>query len=88
MPERACRGCFNTFTDNVLVGNDPGALFDPPTGANTYDGDPSPVVDLGAFDCDGDGVDDPNQISTAGASPSAAAVPSAPATSGSDRGLR
>lgn len=70
-------GCFNFLTANILVGNDPGAVFDPPTGANVYEGDPASVVDLGDFDCDGDGVADPNVIVAPGAPPSVAAVPSA-----------
>jgi hypothetical protein len=72
-------GCFNVFTGNVLVGNDPGAVFDESTGANTYRGDPAPVTDLGNIDCDGDGVVDPNQIVARGRPVSAAALPAAPA---------
>lgn len=66
-------GCFNTITANALFGNDPGVLFDGPTGANTFSGDRTLVVDLGDFDCDGDGSTDPNQIqgpAVSGAAPS------------------
>jgi nitrous oxidase accessory protein NosD len=68
-------GIFATFAcGNVFIGNDlqgnPGNLglvFDATTGANTYAGNATVVMDNGAFDCDGDGVNDPNIITGAGA---------------------
>lgn len=84
-------GCFNTIAGNALAGNEPGAVFEAPTGANTYQGDAASVVDLGNFDCDGDGVPDPNVIVTTGARTSAVAA-RVPPTSGKiasgPRGLR
>ena len=60
--------CGNAFVGNNLQGNpgNLGLLFDVTTGANTYAGDRTVVVDNGAFDCDGDGVNDPNVISGPG----------------------
>jgi parallel beta-helix repeat protein len=60
--------CGNTFIGNNLQGNAGGVglLFDVTSGANTYAGDRTIVVDDGAFDCDGDGVNDPNVISGPG----------------------
>jgi len=60
--------CGNVFVGNNLQGNAgiPGLVFDATTGANTYAGDRTVVVDNGAFDCDGDGVNDPNIISGPG----------------------
>ena len=57
--------CSNTFVGNELEGNtgNVGVEFDSTTGANTYVGDPTVVVDNGAFDCNGDGVNDPNHVS-------------------------
>lgn len=59
------RACGNTFLGNDLNGNagDVGLVFDATTGANTYRGNPGVVVDHGDFDCDGDGVPDPNRVS-------------------------
>ena len=57
--------CYNTFVENDLEDNfnDVGAIFDFASGANTWLGDDDDVVlDFGAFDCDDDGVDDPNII--------------------------
>jgi parallel beta-helix repeat protein len=60
--------CDNTFRGNNLSGNgsamfpDLGALFEVDTGANTYLGNGHLIFDNGAFDCDGDAVDDPNRI--------------------------
>src|SRR5439155_16919576 len=42
-------------------------VFDVTSGANSYAGDPSVVVDNGGFDCNGDGVNDPNIITGPGA---------------------
>lgn len=60
--------CRNTFIGNNLQGNtgDVGIIFPDSSGANTYAGDRTVVVDNGAFDCDGDGVNDPNIISGPG----------------------
>jgi nitrous oxidase accessory protein NosD len=60
--------CGNAFVGNNLQGNpgSVGLLFDVTSGANTYAGDRTVVVDNGAFDCDGDGVNDPNIISGPG----------------------
>lgn len=57
--------CSNTFVGNDLAGNagNVGMEFDSTTGANTYVGNPTVVVDNGVFDCNGDGIDDPNIIS-------------------------
>ncbi len=60
--------CGNTFTGNVLKGNanNLGALFDVETGNNTLRGNGnSEVIDNGHYDCDGDGVVDPNLIAGA-----------------------
>jgi Right handed beta helix region len=60
--------CGNTFVGNNLQGNagNLGLVFDATSGANTYAGDRTVVVDNGAFDCNGDGVNDPNVISGPG----------------------
>jgi len=60
--------CGNTFVGNNLQGNSGnlGLVFDATSGANTYAGDRSVVVDNGAFDCNGDGVNDPNILSGPG----------------------
>ncbi len=60
--------CGNAFVGNNLQGNEglPGFVFDATSGANTYAGDRTVVVDNGAFDCNGDGVNDPNIISGPG----------------------
>lgn len=63
---RACR--------NVLVGNNlqltgvAGLVLEPETGANIYVGSRSAVVDNGSFDCDGDGLVDPNVLTGQGTS--------------------
>ena len=61
--------CGNVFLGNNLEGNadDLGALFTETTGANTLIGNENVVVDNGDFDCDGDGVSDPNIITGDGA---------------------
>jgi hypothetical protein len=43
-----------------------GLVFDATSGANTYAGDRTVVVDNGAFDCNGDGVNDLNIITGPG----------------------
>jgi len=43
-----------------------GAIFDGPTGANVLVGNVTVVIDNGSFDCDGDGVPDPNIITGPG----------------------
>ncbi len=60
--------CGNVFVGNNLQGNpgNLGLVFDVTSGANSYAGDRNLVVDNGAFDCDGDGVNDPNIISGPG----------------------
>jgi nitrous oxidase accessory protein NosD len=60
--------CGNSFIGNDLQGNagNVGLVFNETTGANTYAGNATLVVDNGAFDCDGDGVNDPNIISGPG----------------------
>jgi len=60
--------CGNSFIGNDLQGNagNVGLVFNETTGANTYAGNATLVVDNGAFDCNGDGVNDPNTISGPG----------------------
>jgi hypothetical protein len=60
----ALNACSNVFVGNNLGGNadDTGIIFSSTTGANTYVGNGSVVIDNGNFDCDGDGVPDPNVI--------------------------
>jgi len=60
--------CRNSFVGNDLQRNagDVGLVFDATTGANIFAGSATLVVDDGAFDCDGDGVNDPNIISGPG----------------------
>ena len=61
--------CRNAFAGNNLQGNagDVGAIFPDSSGANTLVGNGTIVVDDGAFDCDGDGLNDPNVITGAAA---------------------
>ena len=56
--------CRNQLFGNNLQGNadDIGAVFDVPTGANIMVGNKNVVIDNGSFDCDGDGIADPNTI--------------------------
>ncbi len=65
----ANQACNNVFVGNDLQGNvgNIGAIFAATTGANTLVGNGTIVIDNGAFDCDGDGVNDPNIITGAGA---------------------
>ncbi len=60
--------CGNVFVGNNLQGNanDLGAYFAAATGANTLVGNKNVVADNGNFDCDGDGVVDPNIITGPG----------------------
>ena len=62
--------CGNTFVGNNLQGNpgNVGLVFDVTSGGNGYAGDRNVVVDNGAFDCNGDGVNDPNILSGPGMS--------------------
>jgi hypothetical protein len=69
------RACDNVFTGNNVQHNARGAIFLASTGANVWRGNPGEVDDRGSFDCDGDGAVDPNEISGARASASAAAEP-------------
>jgi hypothetical protein len=68
--------CRNTFVGNNLQGNpaNVGLIFDATTGANVYLGNPSLVVDNGAFDCDGDGQLDPNIIAGRASVPQAVSL--------------
>ena len=61
--------CGNVFVGNALQRNagDIGLIFDATTGANTSVGNGTIVIDNGGFDCNGDGVNDPNIITGAGA---------------------
>ncbi len=61
--------CRNLFVGNALQGNggNVGLVFAATTGANTFVGNQTIVVDDGAFDCNGDGVADPNIITGGGA---------------------
>jgi len=65
----ARKACGNVFAGNNLQGNGSniGLIFPDTSGANTVVGNPSLVVDNGAYDCTGDGVNDPNIITGAGA---------------------
>ncbi len=57
------RACGNTFEGNLVRDNALGVRFEASTGDNVYRGNNEVVEDAGAFDCDGDGDVDPNQIS-------------------------
>ncbi|PYP69328.1 MAG: hypothetical protein DMD36_10445 [Gemmatimonadetes bacterium] len=60
--------CRNTFIGNNLernVGN-LGAIFDETTGANTFVGNRNVVANVGSFDCNGDGIADPNILTGPG----------------------
>lgn len=64
------RGCGNLFLGNNLQGNAGGLglVFASPSGGNTFVGNEKvAVAGAGPFDCDGDGVPDPNVISGLGA---------------------
>src|SRR3989442_1720998 len=65
----ARKACRNVFVGNNLQGNGSniGLIFPDTSGANTAVGNPTLVVDNGAYDCNGDGVNDPNIITGAGA---------------------
>src|SRR5437016_517814 len=65
----ARKACGNVFVGNNLQGNGSniGLIFPDTSGANTVVGNPTLVVDNGAYDCNGDGVNDPNIITGAGA---------------------
>jgi hypothetical protein len=56
--------CRNAFVWNSLQGNGGGIgiLFGVTTGANVFVGSQTTIVNNGAFDCNGDGVNDPNII--------------------------
>ena len=56
--------CGNQLFGNNLNGNagDVGLVFDVPTGANIMVGNNNVVIDNGNFDCDGDGIADPNTV--------------------------
>jgi hypothetical protein len=63
---------FDVACRNLLLGNNlqgtggVGVVFSVQTGANTYVGNQSIVVNDGAFDCDGDGIVDPNALTGQG----------------------
>src|SRR2546430_8235675 len=80
------QSCNNVFVGNNLQGNigGLGAVFDTTSGANTLVGNGTNVINLGAQDCDGDGVADPNVIS--GASLKLRGVPLGVTVSGAVRG--
>ena len=61
--------CGNAFVGNDLQGNGGkiGLVLDATTGANTLVGNGTIVIDNGAFDCNGDGVNEPNIITGTGA---------------------
>ena len=63
------RGCSNVLVGNNVgsADNGGGVLFDVSSGANSLAHNKNVVVDDGAFDCDGDRVDDPNIITGSGA---------------------
>jgi copper-binding protein NosD len=65
----ARKACGNVFVGNNLQGNGSniGLIFPDTSGANIVVGNPNVVVDNGAYDCNGDGVNDPNIITGAGA---------------------
>jgi len=65
----ARKACGNVFVGTNLQGNGSnlGLIFPDTSGANTVIGNPTLVVDNGAYDCDGEGVNDPNIITGAGA---------------------
>ena len=61
------RACHNRFDGNDVEGNggNVGAIFEIETGGNRWVsrfGSTAQVLDFGDFDCDGDGVSDPNTI--------------------------
>jgi len=60
----ARQACRNAFVWNTLqgTGGGIGLFFDVTTGANVFVGNQTVIVDNGAFDCNGDGVNDPNII--------------------------
>ncbi len=64
----APEACGNTFFGNNLNGNagDVGLIFPAQSGANVLSGNQNVVIDDGAWDCDGDGVNDPNIITGKG----------------------
>src|SRR3989449_4775749 len=64
----ADKACGNTFFGNNLNGNagDIGLIFPGQSGANVLSGNQNVGIDDGAWDCDGDGVNDPNIITGEG----------------------
>ena len=60
----AFKACGNTFNGNNLNGNagDLGLIFADQSGANVVSGNQNVVIDNGAWDCNGDGMIDPNVI--------------------------
>src|SRR5206468_2851845 len=58
----ARKACGNVFVGNNLQGNESniGLIFPDTSGANTVVGNSNVIVDNGAYDCNGDGGNDPN----------------------------
>ena len=85
---------FDVACRNLLLGNNlqgaggGGVVFDSQTGANTYVGNQSIVVDNGAFDCDGDGIVDPNVLTGQGTPLVGAVVPRPAGVASTIDGLR
>lgn len=85
---------FSVACRNILSGNNlqlaggPGLVFEADTGANTYVGNKSIVVDNGSFDCDGDGLVDPNVLSGQGTPLFGVSTPQVPGVLGPDDILR
>ena len=65
----ARKACGNVFVGNNLQGNgsDIALIFPDTSGANTVVGNPNGIVDNGPYDCNGDGVNDPNIVTGTGA---------------------
>lgn len=69
------RACGNVISGNVLGGDaEWGVVFEQTTGSNAFLGRGASVMDDGAMDCDGDGQNDPNQITGAGRQGSGGAI--------------
>lgn len=61
------RACGNVISGNIFGGDaEWQVVFEATTGSNAFLGHGASVMDDGAIDCDGDGQNDPNQITGAG----------------------
>lgn len=81
--------CGNVFLGNNLqLAGTPGLVFGIDTGANTYVGNKSVVVDNGSLDCDGDGLVDPNVLSGQGVSLFGVSTPQVPGVTAAQGLLR